>query len=344
MGLYDFVIVDKAGNKVASLQGAHQRSYATYLNKTGEARFVLSPTDPVLTADTLLLGHKELQVWRANKLVWGGELVYARTDLSADDERVEVAAKGYLDLLAKRYVGTAAAPVSYEAGDWNIDQIAAELVYLYAGDFGITIGAYPASSRPADRTNMQYKNLKEIVDEVGNDHVQNGIDFEITPDKKFNVFYPQKGRQLPEIVFEWGVNIVSCYEIRDATELANQVIVLGAGEGSSMVTAMVENTALQAIYKKRQTILYHKEIIGVETLEEHGDKELAVHQLPPQIIGVTTKGDLAPTVGSYEVGDSVRVKIKRGLIDIDGFYRIYGIAVQVTDSDEETIQLIFNRQ
>lgn len=337
--LYDFVIVTKDGAVVNRLTGVTERAFSVYLNKAGDAKFVLQPTDPTVSGNDLLLGNKDLRIYRGGTLVWGGELVYVRTDLSTDSERLEVSAKGYLDLLSKRVIGTAADPVSY--ADQDLAGIARDLVATYAGDW-FAIGTEP-TSRTADRTDMQYKNLKEAIDELGNDHIEDGIDYEITADKVFNTYYPQKGRQLAEVVFEWGVNIDYVFVIDDATQMANEAIVLGAGDGTAMVTATRDSVAsVQDVYGLRQAVLSYKDVTEQATLESHGDAELAAYQFPTRIVGVRTKGNLDPAFGSYSVGDFVRVKIDRGLIQLDGYYRIYGIDVQITDNDEETITLTFN--
>lgn len=344
MSRYEFLITDKAGNTLATLDGAGSRSYSIYLNKSGEARFTLAPTDPKLTADLLLLGHKELKIKRDGTLVWGGELVYSRTDLSAEEERVEIAAKGYLNLLSYRYVGTTAGnPTTYT--DEDLADIAHDLITdsqaLSNGDYGITLGANPIS-RNGDRT-YDFRNLLEALEGLSNDNVDNGIDFEITPDKTFNAYYPKKGRQLDSVVFEWGVNVDEFFEIKDATRMVNQAIVLGSGEGNSMITATRNDTNLQETYKLRQDILYHKSVVKQSTLEEHGDRALFERGSQSQIIGVKTRGDLPPSFGSYQVGDTVRVKIKHGIVNIDSYWRIYGIEVRVGDEDEEEITVIFNQ-
>src|SRR5262245_42727326 len=112
-GLYEFIIKDKAGNALSGLTGARRRSFATYLDKLGEAAFTGSAGGPLLTGGILLLGYFELYIDRAGVFVWGGELVYSRLDLSNDMEQVEVTAKGFLDLLSKRIMGTAIRPRTF---------------------------------------------------------------------------------------------------------------------------------------------------------------------------------------------------------------------------------------
>lgn len=343
MGLYEWIIKDKAGKTIASLEGATDRSFSTYLNRPGDAQFTLSVLDQKATADALLVGNKEIYVYRGGVLVWGGEMAYRRADLSDNGEFVTVSAKGFLDLLGKRLVGTQAVPRVFENTD--IVDIARAIVTesqaLTNGSFGITLGNDPASW-PADRT-YRDENLRDAIEGLSNEKIEDGIDFEVTPAKQFNCYYPQKGMQLASVDFEWGRNITSCFEIQDSSDIANQVVVLGAGEGSSMLR-VVRNapTALQEVYKLRQDTISRKEIVTEATLNEHGDREIAQRQAQRQLIGITVKGDAAPAFGSYAVGDSVRVRVKRGLVDIDGYFRLYGITVTITDLDEETITLVFN--
>lgn len=341
--LYEFIIKDKAGNALASLTGARQRFFANYLNKPGEARFTISASDPLITEGMLLLGYNELYIYRAGTLMWGGELAYSRFDLSDDMEQIQVTAKGFLDLFSKRIVGTAANPRIFTDDDlvYIAQTIVTESQALTNGDFGITIGATP-TSRNGDRT-YNYKPAKEALEELSNSNIQDGIDLEVTADKKLNCFYPAKGQQLPSVVFEYGVNITSFFQTLDATQMVNQVIALGAGEGSSMLTSVRNaSTYLQETYKLRQGLISYKDVEKQDTLDEHGDKELAQKSAQQQIIGLKTKGNLQPVLGSYSVGDSPRVKVNYGLVNVDDFYRLYGQEVAISDEDDEDITLLFS--
>ncbi len=343
MGLYEFIIKDKTGRTLGRLDGATDRSFSIYLNQAGDARFTLSIHDPNVTTEMLLLGYAELYIYRSGTLVWGGELKYARADLGGDNEQVTLTAKGFLDLLDRRIVGTATIPRVFANTD--LSTIARTLITetqaLTNGNFGITLGTNP-TSRIANRT-YSYENLKEAIHDLTNETWDDAIDVEMTPDKVFNCYYPQKGRVLAEAVFEWGINIASCWQILDATQMSNQVIALGSGEGNGMTVATRDaDIYLQQTYKLRQGVIAHKSVSEVATLNSHADKELSEKSAQQQFIGVTTKGDLSPTFGSYAIGDYVHVKIDRGLISADSLFRIHGISVNITDNDEETITLIFN--
>lgn len=345
MTLYEFIIKDKEGNQLGVIDTAHDRSFSIYLNKAGDARFSLAVEDPKVHRDWLGLGYHELHIYRAGTLVWGGELAYARADAGNEEQTYQITAKGFLDLFSKRIVGTATTPVTYT--DTDLVAIATDLVTdtqaQANGDFGITLGLAPAS-RDADRTEYYYENLLDALLGLSNDRVEDGIDFEVTPDKKFNCYYPAKGRLLDGVVFELGVNVVSYFVIDDATDLVNRVTALGAGEGNGMATATADAAShLQESYRLREGVSSHKSVSNPTTLATHAERELSANQEPRRIVGVTTRGDLPPAFGAYAVGDYVRVKIQQGLISIDDYYRIHGIDVQISEEDAETITLIFNK-
>lgn len=345
MKVYEFVIKDKAGNKIATLDGALDRSFEVYLNKSGAASFSLNPLDAKVTADLLLLGNKELYIYRYGVLKWGGELTYRSTVVDDKNGKVTVNAKGFFDLLDKKILGTPTVPFSHTDDDlsdiaWDaIDQAQTGT----NASFGITQGSL-AVSRNADRNIDSFKTVKEIIEGVSNLNVQNGIDFEIDENKQFSTFYPQKGNYLPEVVFQWGVNIISFTENQDSTAMANEVIALGEGQGTEMITSKQDTliAGLQDTYKIRQKIISHKDVSIQDTLDEHANNELALTQTQQQIISFKTRGDLAPQFGSYEVGDYVRVKIKHGIVNVDGYYRIVGIKVRIGEGDIEDIDITLN--
>ena len=341
MGLYEFIIKDKTGNILASLDSARNRSWEVYLNRVGSASFTVHLADPKVNQDLLLLGNKEIYVYRNGVLVWGGELINSRSELPSCN--VQINAKGFFDLLSKKYIGTAATPRVFTNTDLStiLSTIISEVQTGTTASFGLISGSL-ATSRNADRS-YEYKNVKEAIEGLSNLNIKGGIDFEFDANKQFSTFYPQKGRTRDDIVFEYGKNILSFVENLDATEMANEVIVLGEGQGTELVTVTRDaSSGIQSAYKIRQKVISFKDVNKTSTLNDHGDQELIENQTQKQIISLKTKGNLEPTLGSYAIGDSVRVIVKYGYMNIDSYFRIYGIRVQISDEDDEDIELIFN--
>lgn len=341
MGLYEFIIKDKAGNILASLDSARNRSWEVYLNRAGSASFTLHLADSKINQDLLLLGSKELYIYRNNTLVWGGELVTSKSDLPSGD--IQITAKGFLDLLSKKFIGSAASPRVFTNTDLStiMSTIISEVQTGTNASFGLVFGVL-ATSRNADRS-YEYKNAKEAIEGLSNLNIKNGIDFEFDAQKQFSTFYPKKGRDRNDIVFEYGNNVISFSESLDASDMANQIIVLGEGQGTELITSTRNApSGIQSGYKIRQKVVSFKDVNSTATLDDHGDQELSNNQTQKQIISLKTKGNLEPGLGSYAIGDSVRVIVKYGYMNIDSLFRIYGIRVRITDEDDEDIELVFN--
>jgi hypothetical protein len=336
MSLYELLIKDKGGNTLASLDSASNRSYELYLNKPGQAAFSLSIDDPKITPDLISLGYTELYVLRGGSPVWGGEIQLRTTRLG--NTSANLTAKGWGALLDKRLLGDKNTPLTFTATDAS--QIAAAIVTANA-DLGFTVGYTPVAT-PQDHS-YQYKNAKEAIEDVSNLKVPNSLDFEFTPEKRFNTYAPQKGSTLDHIVFEYGVNIVDFSLTEDATDMVNQIIAQGAGQGSAMLTAQSDSSAyVQNSYKLRQDAPAFKDVEEPTTLQKYANQALIARQSPTLIASVTIDGSIAPAFGTYSLGDTVRVRIRRGWVVVDGYYRIYGIKVNIGEEDEEQVELIFN--
>jgi hypothetical protein len=346
MGLYDVIIRDKSGATIANLTGATSRWWGRALNEPGAAGFTVSPVDPQITADILRPGQKELYLYRAGVLVWGGEIKTRRTDVGADDAGgIAVTAQGFLSLLGTKVSGTIASPRTFTDEDLStIADIIRDETQAGTNEYlGVATGAL-APARPATRT-YKFENARSALEGLSNLRVQDGIDIDIDANKQLSTFYPGKGRDLEDVVFEWGVNITAYSYTDDATQLANRIIVVGKDDGISTPVVTRDGLAtLQEIYGVRTEVISRSGVTDTQTLEEWGDKELEKRQEGKQLLGIRTKGNLAPALGSYDVGDRVRVRIAYGIDAIDDLYRVTAINVRITDNDEEDVELQFGEQ
>jgi hypothetical protein len=345
MGLYDFILKDKNGDTIAILDSIRNRYFEFYLNKPGSASFNISPLDIKAKADNLLVGNKELYIYRANFLIWGGELSQRRTDVDVNRENIQVSAKGFFDLLSKKFTGLIPGSPRIFSNEYLSDIAWTLIDESQTGGnayLGITRGSNPIT-RLADRT-FEFKSVKDAIEGLSNLNVENGIDFEIDANKQFNVFYPQKGIKKPEVVFEFGKNIISWSETQDATNMANQIIVQGEGMGEEMLISTRNSIdRIQSTYKIRQNIIQAKDVSNLLTLQNHGDKELSLRQVQQQSLIIKVKGGADPIFGSYSIGDYIKVIIKYGDTDINDFFRILSIKVNVSDEDDEDVELGLGR-
>lgn len=335
--LYEWLIKDKAGNTLVTLDSAKNRQFKFYMNKPHDAQFDISIDDPKLTADMLNLGDKELYIYRSGVLIWGGELLNDDETVDENNETRTVYAKSFANLLSKKTVGSSASPIIYTLTD-PATFIPALIVSTQTGtnqDFGITVGVAQMS---VDRTiTFAFETLLDICTKLCSDTVDDGFEFDVDPMKVFNLYYPQRGTQRDDIVFEYKKNFIKYNRKGDSSDMINQVAVYGAGSGSSQAQVTVSDTGVQDQYKVRQGTLAANSISDTTLLTSIGQQYLNLIEIPVNTIQLEMHGNIEPFLGTYDIGDNVRLIMNRGITQIDGFYRVYEIDVALSDSDDEDI-------
>lgn len=335
--LYSFEIWDSAGNLVALLDKATDRSLTAIRNRPGSASFKMSLDDPKATSAILAIGSNELRVKRGNKYLWGGQLASIESSLEGESGTVRVTAVGFLELFATRFTAASRSFTATDAGTIASTLIAEAqktgAAYDTAKDYGVRDGTITAS---VTRTrSYEFKCVKDALIELS--EVKNGFDFEITYDKKLNVYYPRQGLLKPELVFRYPGNIQRLINPVDSGQLINSVIARGAGLGASQPIVQRDDTNSQAGYKLRQDIIDYADIIETQTLQDHADEILRVRAVPVQIPELQIFGNQDPHIGDYWLGDSIHVKAAKGLLAIDNDYRVDQVQVDVSNDDVEHI-------
>lgn len=336
---YRFVIYDRnKAKEVCELADARNRSFSTCLNREGEARFTINLTNSKATSDILALRQNELRVYRDDTLVWGGELTLYEGGLDAEAEDVTVYAKSYLDLLRTRYTGASREFNNIDAGiiAWTLID---ESQQLTDGDFGLASGEIQTS---VNRLRLyEYKNLYEAIVQLSD--VYNGFEFEITPNKVFNVYYPQKGSdKTDDFQLVWGRNIKRLDFSYDFSEPCNQAVVLGAGEGANMIFATRTDITARSRDKLRQQKVLAKDIVEFTTLNDKGDKVLSENKNPIETLTIVQAAGTA-SFTDVSVGDTIHIEVSRGLLSIADDYRIQEIHVRISDGGEEEVTYIVSK-
>lgn len=283
-------------------------------------------------------GLRELFVEKDSAKIYLG--VITDFDISKDNTgkiTFNVASVGFFSVLNKRRTANKRVFVNTDAG-----QIARTLIDESQtsdppfSDLGITFGVIqPSVNR--DRT-YRFANIKQEITQMSNNNLKNGFDFEIDNNKVFNVFFPFKGSERPNIVLD-EQNILS-WGMRKplVLSLTNKVYVVGAGFNDDVlfVTRNSPNE-FKATFKLLEEVLSERQIITTETLDDKGDKFLSDNQSP--ILGLTiTHLDGQPDILSYEVGDSLKFSIEElGIENI--FKRVFRRIIKI-DSNEAAIVAI----
>ena len=270
--------------------------------------------------------YKELYIYDlTGTVIYSGyisDIVMSRG--KGEQGSMQIASKGFFSLLNRRYTAELVEYVATDASDiaWGLINYTQTLAY---GNLGITRGANPTTIN-RDRT-FRYKNIKDALIGMSNNSVKDGFDFEIDNEKIFNIYFPAKGAQRTDIVFEDGVNI-DTYSIRKPfiDSVANQVIVFGdgIGEGGLVVVRDAEDD-YKAVYNLLQDTLSEKDVIEIDTLNSKGDKYMDNNKFSKLGINITCDY-LLGKYSDFTVGDWLTLKIPNE--EINTTYRVIKRTVQ----------------
>lgn len=316
------------------------------LNVGREARLVLEFRAAKQIAETYGIdvpflftgGLREVSIEKDGTKIYLG--VITDFNLQKDNRgmlKMDIASVSFFSLLTKRRTGAKRLFTNTDAG-----QIAKTLIDESQtsnppfSDFGVTFGTIqPSVNR--DRT-FRFANIKQEITQLSNNNLKNGFDFDIDNSKVFNVFFPQKGNDRPNIVLD-NQNILS-WGIRKplVLSLANKVHVVGAGFDDN-VLFVTRNSPddYKVTFKLLEETLADRLIITAETLNDKGDRFLLNNQAP--ILGLTlTHLDGQPDILNYEVGDSLKINIEE-LGIINTFKRVFRRTLRIDSNTTIIVSL-----
>ena len=301
---------------------AFQR-YATQLNTTVDS--IIGTT------------YREWYLYKDSSLLYGGVLVdrqFSGSKSQATSMTLNLI--GFEGLLSNRVTGEKDVFTSYDSSNiaWALINTSQAQTY---GNVGITRGLNPTT---VDRDRIfRYEYIRNAIEKMSNESVYNGFDWEITAQKVFNVYYPQKGTIKNNIILD-DFNIISWQDTKPLTaKLANRVFVIGEGQEDAILSTMVEDATPQNTWKLQEYVLSEKAIKTIATLEDKGNKHLDKFKEPKRVVNVVIN-DKNPDIISYNVGDTVQVKIKT--IDFAEYLRIKSRNIDIKKGGHAIINLTFD--
>lgn len=319
-------------------------SFSEELNVDRKAKFVFS--DEALSGVADVYGiTSEYIISAAYREVYivdsFGNTVYSgfldEPDVSGDkngNSETTVTSRGFFSLLLKRIVSSLTQYSGQDMSDIAWDLISDTQALTY-GDFGITRGADPTTVN-RDRTYQVGDIIAEAVQKLSNNNILDGFDFDVNHQKQFNVFYPTKGTSRPNVRLEYGHNIQT-FSVRKTgiLSMCNQVTVFGQDQGGEMpMEVRNADNAYKSAYFLLQDTLSEKDVSVAQTLQDKGDEYLEDNKTPRKEIDLTVEYE-APDFATYDVGDTLPVKISKGSVSIDDNYRLR----KRTVNDDGTVYL-----
>jgi hypothetical protein len=346
--VWTYRIKDASGTVLCNLVAAQDRKLRIGLNKAGEASFSYDMKDFFLLAQKLSgrsvndlagLAYNSLEVLRNGTLLWAGEMYTMERGLDPTERTLDFKALGYLWKLGYRYIGLTSdvTHTAKDAGQIVVDTVNAIQAETY-GNMGFSFGTVQTS---VNRTMvLSRKNVKELIEELSG--TENGFDFDISPTKVINIYYPIKGADKTDYVeFKYPGNIESITEIRDANELANYVFAVGKGTGDQELNVTREDVSSESsTIGKRVTIESYKDVENATVLGDIAQQVLnARHAIQP-LYKIKLIGNATPSLDMYSVGDIVRVTVQDEYWQFSQVFRVFEIFIDIDENDKEDVTIV----
>lgn len=293
-------------------------SFTEELNRESTAQISLSFADFKKIADAtnttvmavFTASFREFYIERDGTKIFWGALTDFSIQPSADGEMtITLKAVSWFGLLQKRICGIPKRVfTTTDAGEiaWTLIDESQTSDSPYSS-FGITEGSITASKN-RDRT-YRFDNVKDSIIKLSNNNLADGFDFDIDNTKAFNVYYPKKGTNRFNIVFDYRTMSDFRFKKPLILGLTNKVHVVGAGENDDVLyVTRTASTSYRTDWKTLEESLQERQIEQTATLNDKGDRRLADAQTPIVEFEAYHYDDIIEW-DDYNLGDTIKVNL-----------------------------------
>lgn len=299
------------------------------------------PRIQTITPGSINPASNGIYIERDGVIQWGGILWTTQADVGSNT--LTLAGEGFLSYFRRRVIR---ANLVYS--DEYQENIAAALIEhaqnVSGGDISVSTSTV-SDGFLRDRTYLadERKSVGEALEQLA--AVNEGFDFAFSSswnadeiETSFVTTYPNTGR-VTEHVFEMGSNVSLLSQARDGTLVVTSSEAIGAGLADEAIIELASDEGMHSTYPRLEEVQTFTDIRYRSTLQAHASLRLQRGSEPVQTIRLNVFSDTVPKLGSYVVGDLVRVRGEHGLVSVDGTFRIMEIGVSVSTDGTEGVSM-----
>lgn len=328
-----------------------------YENQPGACKFSIPYNDPKITAIANDSQFIKIFIYRDTTLVWQGFVAF----IEDSEKQSIIYGLGLLECLKWYRVGY---DVEYE-GKKISSEILSPIWDAIDARTGAILGDYikkgtlenpyttgTTTEKTIDRTVFDedfFTLCQEMIylsraDSPSGSWTQNSV-MEVTLSKTaptFN-FDRDRGIDKPLKMFELDSEISTFTQTKDFRFIRNDIKGLTVAEGPEVLDKTETDSTSRTNFYLREISKIFPRTTSQSELDEATKDELKEVKDPRREFYLSFTSEMIPFDG-YELGDNVRVRINRGRINVDDYFRVVGMEVTITDSGVELSRPILQRK
>lgn len=339
MSTWLYEIRDLNGENPVRLTTVTKRKGVLALSKPGQVTFSLDLNSTEAAPANLAESRSQVWVYRDGVLKFSGVIMVVERYFDENTQYAAVTALGWLWFFGKRVWASTSDDVhdNEDAGAILLYILMNTQIPEFYQDLGITEGEIE-TSQDIDITLSRIK-AKDAFDSVA---LASNIEYEISPLKRLNVYYPHKGTdRSDEVKFKYPGNIKNIRIISDATEIVNFSRAFGNGLGELELRSVEEDVESEEVYGAYEEYLSRKDIKRQSELDDVLANFVAERRNSRVTVDVTVDGnDQNVDLNDYNVGDSVRIIVEHTNYSYSQIFRVFEIHFDIDEKDVESNRLI----
>ena len=328
-----------------------------YENMPGQCKFSLPQLDPKISLISNDSRFIQILILRDGTLVWQGFVAFIRDE----KDLVTIWGLGLLECLkwyrvgydvqyTGKKIGSEILSPIWDAIDARTGAILGDVIKKGTIQDPYTTGT--STAKTIDRNVFDedfYTLCLEMIylsraDSPSGTWVQNTV-MEVSLSEtspSFN-FLRNVGVDKPQVIWELDSEIASFRQDKDFRFIMNDVKGLSIVEGPKIINRTEVDTTSRTNYYLREISKVFERATSQSELNEETKNLLAEEKDPRKTFAVNFAQGIAPFDG-YIMGDNVRIRINRGRLNIDEYFRVVGMEVTITDAGVELVNPIVQRK
>ena len=351
------VILQLVDGKEYEFEQTTELQWERFENLPGRCKFSIPYNDPKISLISDDAQFIQIFIYRNTSLVWQGFVAY----LEDSEKQTTIYGLGLLECLKWYRVG-------YET-EYEDKKISSEILSPIWDAVDARTGAIlgdviskgtlqdpyqtgTSTDKTISRTVFDedfFTLAQEMIylsraDSPSGAWVQNTV-MEITLSKTtptFN-FTRNVGTDKSQVIFELDSEISGFTQTKDFRFIRNNIKGLTIAEGPEILDQTAADTTSRTSYYLRELSKIFQMTTSQSELDEAVKDELVEAKDPKRNFYITFSSGVAPFNG-YSMGDNVKVRINRGRIDVDSFFRVVGMEVNINNSGSEISRPILQRK